>query len=582
MANENVKIVIKEDNQTSPRGAGASSDIAYVPGLAVSTALYKNRPVLCNSVAEFEQYFGKVPYEMTDVDVNNTQYVHTYQVGDYDKSYIYAKELINNGLSVIYENIVVEDGAENLAKVMLKRGSTAVTDNNDNSFTYECIPVTAEDEAETIVLSFDLKGQDPTSGSVTVLFDGATDIFTLASIVPSEEVTGLTIDNTKHTVSWAGLGSNAFSWLTFNVTVAAKYVGTETNKKSTFTINVVETAKVGQDVVAGSKIQYLYDELVERLKMLEDKNEFQVKYITSGGYPTFMPVKDKDGKDTYPLADSLIATAYNRGDAVALVDHMDDPAAPLRYNDRDAQGAPKSIYAKVNDWFKSGATNSFGAMFTPWADYSCVTVTDVDRMMQSMPASFGYLMSLAVAIKSSPNWLAIAGVARGSVPNLKELNTNAILTNVIAEDYQPKWGAEGNQVSVNAITNIKPYGLTIWGNRTLEPVAEKGTTALNFLNTRNMISDIKKLAYSTAKSLMFEQDSDTLWLRFKSGISPLLDQLKGGFGISNYKIIRGTTKYNGDPLTRGEMAAVIKIYPLYAIEYFEITVVVADEDVAVS
>ena len=134
---------------------------------------------------------------------------------------------------------------------------------------------------------------------------------------------------------------------------------------------------------------------------------------------------------------------------------------------------------------------------------------------------------------------------------------------------------------INAITNVKPYGLAIWGNRTLEPVAEKGTTALNFLNTRNMVSDIKKLAYSTAKSLMFEQDSDTLWLNFKSGVSPLLDQLKSGHGISNYKIIKGTTKYNGQALTRGEMAAVIKIYPLYAIEYFEITVVIADEDVSV-
>ena len=96
-----------------------------------------------------------------------------------------------------------------------------------------------------------------------------------------------------------------------------------------------------------------------------------------------------------------------------------------------------------------------------------------------------------------------------------------------------------------------------------------------------MISDIKKLAYSTAKALMFEQDSDTLWLNFKSGVSPLLEQLKSGNGISNYKIIRGTTKDNGKALTRGELAAVIKIFPKYAIEYFEITVVIADEDVSV-
>ena len=581
MANENVKIVIKEDNQTSPRGAGASSDIAYVPGLAISGALYKNRPMLCNSVAEFEQYFGKVPYEMTDVDVDNTQYPHTYSVGDYDKSYIYAKELINNGISVIYENICVEEGAPNLAKMTLKTAGVGIKDNRDNSYTYDCV---ASDTPDSIILAFNLKGQDPTSGSVTVLFDGDSSIFTGYTITSPSTVEGLTINNVNHTIVWSGLPENTFNWLTFDINVNAQYTGTETNKQSTFSVQVVETAKAGEDVVAGSKIEYLYANLNERLNMIEDKNEFQVKYITSGGYPTFIPVVDDNGEVGYPLADALIDCAYQRGDAVALIDHIDDPAAPLRYNDRDAAGEPRSIYAKVNDWFCNGseAVNSFGTMFTPWGDYSCVTVTDVARMVQSMPASFGYMMSLGTAIKSSPNWLAIAGVARGSVPGLKELNTDAILTNVIAEDYQPKWGATGNQVSVNAITNIKPYGLTIWGNRTLAPVAEKGTTALNFLNTRNMISDIKKLAYSTTKSLMFEQDSDTLWLRFKSGISPLLDQLKGGFGISNYKIIRGTTKYNGDPLTRGEMAAVIKIYPLYAIEYFEITVVVADEDVAVS
>ena len=135
---------------------------------------------------------------------------------------------------------------------------------------------------------------------------------------------------------------------------------------------------------------------------------------------------------------------------------------------------------------------------------------------------------------------------------------------------------------MNAITNIKPYGLTIWGNRTLLPVDYKGTVATNFLNTRNMISDVKKTAYNTAKSLMFEQDSDTLWLRFKSGISPLLEQLKNGYGISDYKIIRGTTRYLGGQLNRGELAAVIRLFPVNAVEYFEITVHIADQDVAVS
>ena len=167
----------------------------------------------------------------------------------------------------------------------------------------------------------------------------------------------------------------------------------------------------------------------------------------------------------------------------------------------------------------------------------------------------------------------MAGVTRGMVPNLQSLHLNKYLSNVVAEDYQPKFGT-GKNVSVNCITNIKPYGLCIWGNRTLLPVDPKGTKATNGLNTRNMTSDIKKL--------MFEQDSEVLWTRFKAGVSGFLDQLKSGYGISDYKVIRTATKYLGAPTTRGELAATIKIFPISAIEYFEITVVLADEDVQVS
>jgi hypothetical protein len=44
MANDNVKIIIQEVNETTPKGSGTSSDVAYVPGLAVDAATSKNVP----------------------------------------------------------------------------------------------------------------------------------------------------------------------------------------------------------------------------------------------------------------------------------------------------------------------------------------------------------------------------------------------------------------------------------------------------------------------------------------------------------------------------------------------------------
>lgn len=582
MANDNVKIIIQEVNETTPKGSGTSSDVAYVPGLAVDAATSKNVPVLCSTIFEFESYFGKEPYVMTEEDIR-TQIDHTYQVGDYDKSYLYAKELINAGMSVIYENITSTTELKNIAIInnIPNASGKNLVDNKDNTFTYSVTKKPAQ--SERYDFKFKLNGK-PTYGAVTVLFDlprveGVT-------VVPSDIVHDhdtfdtdddiFEIDQATRTISWSGIEQTDLDYTTFSFSVDISCDVDKVDYK--FGANVVNgrNVKPGGGVVAGSKIEYLYSQLNDRLNNIEDKNEYSVKYITSGGYPTFIKLTQDDGSKAYSLADAMIDCAMQRGDAVAIIDPIDDPEDPLRYNDEN------SVYYKANNFFGSGKNNSFGAMFIPWGTYTCVTVTDINKMSQLMPPSFGYLMCVATAIKTSPNWLAMAGVTRGIVPNLKALHTNAILSNVIAEDYQPKYGKDNNnKVSINAITNVKPYGLAIWGNRTLEPVAEKGTTALNFLNTRNMVSDIKKLAYSTAKSLMFEQDSDTLWLNFKSGVSPLLDQLKSGHGISNYKIIKGTTKYNGQALTRGEMAAVIKIYPLYAIEYFEITVVIADEDVSV-
>ena len=583
MANENVKIIVQEVNETTPRGSGVSSDIAYVPGLAVESAISKNTPVLCSTVAEFEAFFGAEPYVMRPEDVN-TQLPHTYNVGDYDKSYVYAKELINAGMSVIYENITADTEIKNVAAVnYIPSGATYdsyLVDNKNNSFTY-----TARGE-DTLTYNFKFKlSGNPLYGSATVLLDTPDDPKVTATMtdlaVDPAYSPKFTVNTDTKTIKWQQLAEADLEYAIFSFTVNIKNTNpNQSGKKQkapvTFNINVVEGEHTNvEGVVAGSKIEYLYDQLPERLNIIEDKNEYSVKYVTSGGYPTFIEIRQNDGSMSYSLAEVLVDCAYQRGDAVALIDPIDDPADPLRYNDEN------SVYYKANKFFGSGQKYSFGAMFIPWGTYSCVTITDVNMMSQLMPPSFGYLMCMATAIKTSPNWLAMAGVTRGIVPGLKSLHTNKLLSNVIAEDYQPKYGSDLNKVSINAITNIKPYGLSIWGNRTLEAVKEKGTTALNFLNTRNMISDIKKLAYSTAKALMFEQDSDTLWLNFKSGVSPLLEQLKSGNGISNYKIIRGTTKYNGKALTRGELAAVIKIFPKYAIEYFEITVVIADEDVSV-
>lgn len=554
MANENVKIIVQEVDETRPRGSGASSDIVYVPGLGNEfiSAEYRNTPVLCSTIEEFETYFGATPYRFP-ADAHHYIKVNK---GDYDRSYIYAKELINAGLAVLYEDICPDENAHVNIGTFESTDVPRVTNSrnvfNSNGKSIATVTFRLEGLGAYGKVSLVPKKGDCSSVEITALDTSISKFIPAGSVITWEDATAEELDSVLCTATLAIEGEGQFC------------------------LNLV-VGDVGADVATtDDRLEYFYSKLPERLDNLKDKNEYTVKYITSGGYPTFVLIPQKDGTTGYTLAAKMLECANNRNDAIALIDHVDNENAPLGLNDSG------SVYKDANEYFSTAPHGEFGAMFTPWGDYTCSTMNGTTASLQAMPASFGYLLCLASAIKTSPNWLAMAGVTRGIVPNLKRLRTTKVLSNVIAENYQPKYGSEKNRIAINAITNVKPYGLTIWGNRTLKPVSAKGTVATNFLNTRNMISDIKKLAYNTAKSLMFEQDSDTLWLSFKSGVSPLLDQLKSGFGISDYKLIRSNRRYNGDALTRGEMAAVIKIFPLYAIEYFEITVVVSDNDVAIS
>jgi hypothetical protein len=52
--------------------------------------------------------------------------------------------------------------------------------------------------------------------------------------------------------------------------------------------------------------------------------------------------------------------------------------------------------------------------------------------------------------------------------------------------------------------------------------------------------------------------------------------MKTGAGLSGYKIIKGTTS------EKAKLVAVIKLYPIYAVEDFDITVQMLDDEISVS
>lgn len=215
--------------------------------------------------------------------------------------------------------------------------------------------------------------------------------------------------------------------------------------------------------------------IVSRLDVIKDRNNYDIKFITTGGYPNI------------GYKDALLNVASERGDCTALIDHEESNSTKYDFNTLNL-----------------GEVGKFGAMFTPWCSFDLPShEAGVVLPSVNMPGSLAYLLAFANSINAdNANWLAAAGALRGAIPYVKApliTLTEADINTYSRYSASPKY----HGVSINPITKINPYGILIWGNRTLYPNST-GLVASSFLNIRQLCNDIKKTLYTACKGLTFE------------------------------------------------------------------------------
>lgn len=356
------------------------------------------------------------------------------------------------------------------------------------------------------------------------------------------------------------------------------------------TATIDETTGGVSGIISGTTIKYYEgaDEvklkakvaslLPARIKNLKNKNIYNVKFITTGGYNNISSTTT-DGTTTYTttLADTMLTIAESRSDCTALIDH-EETTSPYGIDNTGSFTQPT---------FSADVKGKFGALFTPWCNFQLPsfeklgeetiasdTGNNVGKKYATslgsinMPGSFAYLMAYANSIaNNNASWLAVAGATRGNIPYL--VKPLVELTEAHIDAYS-LYDVKNIGVAFNPIANINPYGVIIWGNRTLHN-SSTGLVASSFLNIRQLTNDIKKNLYAACKGITFEQNSDILWIKFKSLITPLLDKMQTGEGIAGYELKKRKTS------EKATLTAVLRIYPIEAVENFEMTVELADE-----
>lgn len=554
-------IIIREVDLTTPGiNNTVTTNTAYVPGYAVTGPV--NTPTLCETLEEFENIFGISPYvfkhdqyEVTGIKKDTSSTSTTYSVAtdntkiaaykdSYETSYIYAVQALKSGIPVLFERVMDEGNIDTLTPKATVSGPgeniialtlTSIYPGKANTSIYFTLTKNAVNNVDEYTLTVGRKGENGVKK--------VNEVATKFKIADIQKLNG-NVDN-------SGLVK-----LSFNPVSGANINKATINEVKDKTPLTVEDS-TADEFTFSAFYNYLYTQAT--WDRLLDRGEYNLKFLTTGSY--IIPVTNSfDGGTTFKdIIPTMITTAATRGDCTALIDVKNDACDSLITY---VNSHPKTI--TVND--RDEDIYSYAAAITPISNYYC----DVVDKNVDMPGSYAYLTCLGPASSAYNNYFAIAGVNRGLIANINRVNE--VITTAKAEKYQSR-----NNVSINPIQNIKPYGYCIWGNRTLKDNSIKGDLiASSFLNVRQLVSDVKKVVYTAAKSLTFEQNSDVLWINFKSKIVPTLEGMKSGNGLNDYKIERLATD------KKATVKAKITLYVVEAVEDWDITIELSDSTVLVS
>lgn len=285
-------------------------------------------------------------------------------------------------------------------------------------------------------------------------------------------------------------------------------------------------------------------------KALADKNLYDIRFLTNGAIKATAVVQD------------MINCAAERGDCTALVNF--DESETFDYTIATIQGLTTSV-----------ANGEFAAAFTP-AFYTLNSDFTPDAEVL-IPAAFGYLFAYARSIKNNPEWFAVAGFDRGIIPELSRVKHKFSSAEVNLLQRRADDGTDNVGIAINAIAYIRPAGFVIYGNRTLKQnTADKGLTATSFLNVRNMVSVVSKVAFEAGNKFTFDQNSETLWVNYKSYVEPTLARITHSDGAYGYSINKIKTN------KKATLKAEIIIQPIEAVEDIELTIVMTNSAIVVA
>jgi len=256
--------------------------------------------------------------------------------------------------------------------------------------------------------------------------------------------------------------------------------------------------------------------------LLGNKDDYQFNVVVAPGL-----LSDVHGT----AVNALISLAETRGDCIYVLDTSD-------YGD-----APATVVGNAD-----ALNTSYAATYYPFVQVG----TETGRN-QFVPPSVVIPGVYAANDNSSAPWFAPAGLVRGGIPGV--IQAERKLTKAQRDTLY--------DANVNPIATFPGTGIAVFGQKTLQ----KKATALDRVNVRRLLIELKKFFGDQARNLVFEQNTIATRNRFLAAVNPYLESVVQRQGLYAYRVVMDDTNNTADVIDRNQLVGQVFIQPAKTAEF---------------
>jgi len=207
--------------------------------------------------------------------------------------------------------------------------------------------------------------------------------------------------------------------------------------------------------------------------------------------------------------------------------------------------------AQVTTQANSIDSNYVGSYY-PWVK----TVDTNTNKLVSVPPSVLLPAVYAANDAIAAEWFAPAGLNRGGI-----IGAVSVLNRLTHSERDTLY-----ENKVNPIAAFPGQGIVAFGQKTLQDKA----SALDRINVRRLLINVKKFVASTSRFLVFEQNTASTRGRFINTVQPYLEGIQQRQGLYAFKVVMDETNNTPDVVDRNILAGQIFLQPAKTAEFIVI------------